>query len=381
MQDAHFRALLALHRIPELNAASLRKLLWRYHDEPQEIFRLGPQELDECGVAAAAQYAISQLEVRASRPLRERLEQDWQIAQQLKLDLLALGSSRYPPLLAEIVDPPPLLYVRGNSQVLTQPQLAMVGCRCASRQGLENAYQFARDLVDRGFSICSGMALGVDAASHRGALVAGGNTVAVVATGLDICYPRANTELQQLIVAKGAVVSEFPLGSEVRKGRFPKRNRVISGLCLGVLVIEAAQRSGSLITARCALEQGREVYALPGSIHSPVSRGCHGLIWEGASLIESSAHVLEELRGWLPLKKAGSEVVGAIMASPDVQDSREAQLLAILGYDLVPVDLLQQHCGWPLQGVLACLTELELQGQVESHAGSYQRLVQQGSIR
>lgn len=211
----------------------------------------------------------------------------------------------YPALLAEVADAPPLLYVEGAPETLERPQLAMVGSRRASPAGLGTAWSFARSLAQGGFAITSGLALGIDGAAHEGALEVGGATVAVLGTGLRRLYPRRHEALARRIVeGGGALVSELPLDSPPLPANFPRRNRIISGLSLGVLVVEASPASGSLITARLAAEQGREVYAIPGSIHHPGARGCHQLIRDGALLVESVGHVLEALRGWAQAEPA-----------------------------------------------------------------------------
>ena len=205
----------------------------------------------------------------------------------------------YPPLLAQLEDAPPLLFVAGDPSILERPQLAMVGSRRASRPGLDTAGAFSRSLARAGFVITSGLALGVDGAAHQAALDVGGRTVGVLGTGLENFYPQRHRALARAMIDQGsAVVSEFPLDTPARAEHFPRRNRIISGLALGVLVVEASVASGSLITARLAAEQGREVYAIPGSIHHPGARGCHQLIRDGAVLVESVQHILETLAGW-----------------------------------------------------------------------------------
>ena len=217
---------------------------------------------------------------------------------------VALGAADYPGMLAEIADPPDPLYLRGNAGALAGPHLAVVGARSATPQGRQTAARLASELAAAGLGVVSGLARGVDAAAHAGALAAGGVTVAALGTGVDVCYPARHRALAERIAATGALVSELPPGTPPRPGHFPRRNRIISGLCVGVLVVEAAERSGSLITARTALEQGREVFAVPGSVRNPLSRGCHALIRAGAVLVESAADVLAELRG--PLGALGA---------------------------------------------------------------------------
>ena len=275
----------------------------------------------------------------------------------------------YPALLRQIPDPPPALYVLGDRAVLSHPQLAIVGSRNASAAGRENARAFARHLAGAGLAITSGLALGIDGAAHRGALEAeGGATVAVAATGLDRVYPPRHRELAHEIAARGALVSEFPLGTPPRAENFPVRNRLISGLALGVLVVEAAAGSGSLITARLATDQGREVFAIPGSIHSPLARGCHALIRQGAKLVETANDILEELGALARIAREARPL-------PVDLPAPQRQLLECLGHDPASVDQLVERSGLTVEAVSSMLLELELQGLVEAGAGgNYQRI-------
>lgn len=276
--------------------------------------------------------------------------------------LLMWDQPEYPALLKEIADPPPLLFVRGNPALLERPQIAVVGSRRASPPGLDNARAFARSLAGAGFTITSGLALGVDGAAHQGALDVGGHTVGVLGTGLEKLYPQKHRALAQAIVERdGALVSEFPLDAQAQPGNFPRRNRIISGLSLGVLVIEASPASGSLITARLAAEHGREVWALPGSIHHPGARGCHQLIRDGAQLVETIDHILEGLQGWQRLPPA-TQVTAAKTTDP---------LLKALVAAAHSTEGLAMALGWPLSRVMAQLTELEMQGRVVSQAGRW----------
>jgi DNA processing protein len=287
--------------------------------------------------------------------------------------MITWGDSDYPPLLREIADPPLVLYVNGRRELLGRPQLAVVGSRNPTALGRQNAAAFARALCAAGFTVTSGLALGIDAAAHQGALDAGGTTIAVAGTGLDRIYPPRNRDLGHAIASHGAIVSEFPIGTPARPGHFPVRNRIISGLSLGVLVVEAALQSGSLITARLAGEQGREVYALPGSIHSPLARGCHALIRQGAKLVETAAHVLEELG---PFVQASYDVAG--VSAPTLEVAAvlapvEHQLLDCLGYEPTHVDAVVDRCGLTADTVSSILLQLELRGLVLAGPGGYQR--------
>ncbi len=283
--------------------------------------------------------------------------------------LVTWADADYPRLLRQIPDPPLAFYLLGQRAALAQPQLAVVGSRNPTPAGRENARAFARHLAGAGLGIASGLALGVDGAAHRGVLEAGGITIAVTATGLDRVYPARHRELAHEIAVRGALISEFPLGMPPLPENFPIRNRLISGLALGVLVVEAAVNSGSLITARLATDQGREVFAIPGSIHSPLSRGCHALIRQGAKLVETANDILEELG-------ALARVVTESGSPPANLPPPLAALLEHLGHDPESVDQLVERSGLTPAAVSSMLLELELQGLVEAGAGGkYQRIV------
>ncbi len=282
--------------------------------------------------------------------------------------IISLDDSRYPDLLKQIHDAPPLLFVRGDTELLQNPQLAMVGSRNPSMVGRETAQEFACSLASAGMTITSGLALGIDAASHQGALDGGGHTVAVFGTGLDRVYPAKNRDLAHAIVERGGVlISEYPPGTEPKPANFPRRNRIISGLSLGTLVVEAALRSGSLITARCAAEQGREVFAIPGSIHNPLARGCHQLIRQGAKLVEDARDILEELA---PQLHAVLQEAEELRPSP-VPDGDHKTLLDCMGNGPNSVDQLVKRSGLTADAVSSMLLLLELQGHVVSTAGGY----------
>ena len=293
--------------------------------------------------------------------------------------VLALGQPGYPDLLAAIPDPPLLLYIKGSPDLLAGPALAIVGSRNASTQGKANALAFAEALSRAGLAIVSGLALGVDAAAHEGALKGAGSTVAVIGTGPDLVYPARNRALCERIAAAGCIVSEYPVGTPPLPGNFPKRNRIISGLAAGVLVVEAAAQSGSLITARQAAEQGREVFAIPGSIHAALSKGCHLLIREGAKLVDGAGDVLEAM-AWSPL--AGRRplpwlpAVAAAAQSAAVSSAEEDSLLAALGHDPVDADTLLALVGGTPGELSTRLLLLELAGTVERlPGGQFQRIV------
>ncbi|MEQ1801491.1 MAG: DNA-processing protein DprA [Gammaproteobacteria bacterium] len=309
--------------------------------------------------------------------------------------LLTPADAGYPALLREISDPPPQLYVRGNVHALSLPQLAIVGSRNATPGGADSAHSFASHLAARGFCITSGLAEGIDAAAHRGALAAPGITIAVCGTGPDIVYPRQHEALADEIVAKGgAIVSEFAPGTTVYRANFPRRNRLISGLAVGTLVVEASLRSGALITARHAMEQGREVFAIPGSIHNPVARGCHHLIRNGAKLVETAADIVDELGGLLASLRAGDAAargdfeldaapgkVASAAESAGENDADYARLLACLAWDPVDVDTLVARSGLTIGEVSSMLLLLEMQGSVRALSGGrYQRAGKKRSV-
>ena len=295
---------------------------------------------------------------------RESIERTLAWAAQPNHHVLTLADTTYPPQLLEIADPPPLLFVIGNVDLLSKPGLGVVGSRNASPQGEANAQQFSTAFSLAGLSIISGLALGIDAAAHRGGLSGPGSTIAVMGTGPDSLYPKRNLSLAAEIAQRGALVTEFPLGTVPLSGNFPRRNRLISGLSRGVLVVEAALASGSLITARQAADQGREVFAIPGSIHSPMSRGCHALIKQGAKLADSAQDVLEELGMTLASNLSDPNKLGM-----------ENNLIQHMGYDAVDLTTLATRAHLTPEAVSAMLLQLELEGKVASlPGGRYQRL-------
>ena len=293
--------------------------------------------------------------------------------------ILCFEDSRYPTLLKQISCPPPLLYVDGDPDIFLLPQFAIVGSRKASHSGRQNALWLARELSEAGFSICSGLAKGIDSQAHRGALAGRGLTLAVLGTGIDRIYPEQHRELAASIRESGALLSEFPLGSLPLPGHFPQRNRIISGVSVGLLVAEATEQSGSLITARYALEQSREVFALPGPIFNPGSRGCHALLREGAKLVQSPEDILEELA---PLVQAHLNSQGVAPAPGAAAENRRhlspvndssKKVLAALHGDYCHPDSLQQQTGMDWPALQSSLLELELQGLIERRGG-YVRL-------
>ena len=368
MDAEQLRDWLVLWRTPGLGARTFDQLLEATDGRPGAALRAPPDWL-----APALREAL-----RRADPCSAEPDLEWLAADPAN-HIITRADPGYPELLAAIPDPPPLLYLHGDPARLNDPQLALVGSRNPTRPGRDNAFEFARYLAGAGLSITSGLALGVDAAGHEGALQAGGHTLAVMGTGLDRVYPARHRDLAHAIVAAGgALVSEFPLGSPPLAAHFPRRNRIISGLSLGVLVVEAALRSGSLITARQALEQGREVFAIPGSIHNPLARGCHALIRQGAKLVETGADVLEELHALaaIPLQWSGGDAAASAPAQGAAGPSAsQRKLLEHMGYEPVTVDQLVTASGLTPEAVSSMLLILELEGRVASQAGgAYVRL-------
>ncbi len=286
-------------------------------------------------------------------------------------DILGFDHPDYPQLLKEIYDPPLVLFVKGNKKLLNKPQVAIVGSRSATISGCETAVDLSQQLAILGLVITSGLALGIDAAAHRGALGRNGATIAVIATGIDLVYPQRHKKLMANIVARGGtIISEFLPGTPPRPGHFPKRNRVISGLSKGVLVVEAALKSGSLITAQCALEQGREVYAVPGAIGNPLIKGCHWLIKQGAKLVEECEDIIKEL----DLVQINDNKAVVKPENNKQQGLFNDQLLASVDYEVTPVDKVVSRSKLPTEAVLTRLTMLELKGLVMAVPGGYLRL-------
>jgi len=352
--DAELAAWIKLSLAPGLGGQSLRRLLTAF-GLPQQVLAAGRGALARIVSAEIAARILSDLDSPAVDAALEWAAADGHA-------VLTLADGDYPQPLLEIPDPPALLYLYGRRELLARPSLAVVGSRNATPQGISNAEQFARAFSAAGLTIVSGLALGIDAAAHRGGLEAAGSTIAVLGTGADILYPQRNRALGERIAREGLIVSEFPLGTPPHGGNFPRRNRVISGLTRGCLVVEAALASGSLITARLAAEQGREVFAIPGSIHSPHAKGCHALIKQGAKLVESAQDLLQELG------------MKGFAAPPAAADPAVTGLLAHLGYDPCDIDTLCARSGLTADAVSAMLLQLELDGKVAGLPGGlYQR--------
>lgn len=402
--DPHeLHAWLRLSMEPGLGAAASRQLLSAF-GMPQNIF--------DASAGSLSAWLETGLAVQLSQPPSDGLQE--QIGKALawlqggeSRRLITLADSQYPPGLLQLKDPPLLLYALGNPDCLLRPAISVVGARHASHEGLGNAHAFAGYLARKGWCVISGLASGIDGAAHRGALQAGdsgGSTIAVLGTGIDRIYPAGHQELARQIATQGLMLSEFPPGSRALPYHFPKRNRLVAALGQGVLVVEAATRSGSLITARMAGDMGREVFAIPGSIHSPLSRGCHALIRQGAKLVESGQDILEELQqAGLPLAAAASHATAdsrphepdtapvtspasapapvsfpATAPVPEMaagDSSRQIKaLLRALGHNPASMDELVQRTGWQLPGLMALVSRLEMAGALQRLPnGLYQR--------
>ena len=352
---------LALLRAPGIGPVRFARLL-QVFGSPAAVFAARRSDWTTLGLAESTLDYLSTPDWRA-------VEQDLVWLEQPDNDLITWDDPRYPPLLRQIQQPPPLLFVHGDPDCLRAYQIAIVGTRNPTPAGRETARHFATYLAGSGLVITSGLALGVDAEAHRGALLEQGRTIAVMGTGPDRIYPAAHRELAHAIAANGALVSELPPGTTALAEHFPRRNRIISGLALGTLVVEASQRSGSLITARLAVEQGREVFAIPGSIHNTMAKGCHSLIRQGAKLVETAADILEELG---PLALASTPPPDEQLPVPVPElDEDYRQLLEQLGQEPVSVDCLVERCGLTAEAVSSMLLILELQGLVAATPGGF----------
>lgn len=354
--DADLDAWLRLSLLPGLGPQSLRKLLVA-HGSPANVLAANPRDLR----ATVAEKIASAIHNGGADDAARAGVAQW--LEDSANHVVTLADADYPQALLQIPDPPPLIYVKGRRDLLNRDSFAVVGSRNATAQGVNNAEAFSAALSNAGLTIVSGLALGIDAAAHRGGLEGAGSTIAVVGTGLDIVYPARNRALAHDIAERGVLISEFALGTPALAANFPRRNRLICGLSRGCLVVEAAVSSGSLITARLAAEQGREVFAIPGSIHSPLAKGCHALIKQGAKLVESAQDVLEELG------------LVASAAEPVVPLADPQGLLTHIGHDPCDLEALKQRSSMDTAALIAALTTLELDGFIESlPGGRWQRV-------
>lgn len=371
---------LALQRLPDVGIATANKLLEIYPN-PQAIFSKANYAVLQRLLKPTSLSAIEQYLTQGSASyLGREVELDLCWLEQSKAQIITKHCPGYPEQLKQISGAPYLLLALGDCELLNRPQLAMVGSRNPTISGRENAFAFARDLSQVGFVITSGLALGIDADSHRGALAGSGETVAVMGTSVDQIYPASNKKLAESIVERGVIVAEFPLRTTPQKQNFPKRNRLISGLSVGVLVVEAALKSGSLITAQYALEQNREVFAVPGSIHNPLAKGSHALIRQGAKLVESAEHILEELQ-WVTLssKRRGRSCESQLSAHAGVEHRLEAEekhLLKCFGDEPTSINQLISRSGLDVATVSSALLILELKGMILNDRGNFQRITQ-----
>jgi len=366
MNQETLRYWLALNLINPIIGARRANQLLDYFIEPQNLFQAGTVEWQALGLTELACKALAKPDWGAIDTTLRWLEQTAH-------GVLCRDEPDYPDSLAGITDPPPLLYFNGDSSLLARQQLAIVGSRNPTRNGYETAYDLSASAATLGFTITSGMASGIDAAAHHGALSVAGATLAVAGTGLDVIYPSKNSKLAEEIEAKGLLISEFALGTSPLGRNFPLRNRIISGLSRGVIVVEAALKSGSLITAKQALEQGRDVFAIPGSIHNPTSRGCHWLLRQGAKLVESIGDILEEFD--LRLAQQVFEYATEDRPKSTLKlDTGYRKVLDAVNYDPTSIDLVIDRSGLTADVVCSMLLVLELQNFVHiTSAGQYCR--------
>lgn len=356
------RYLLALHRNPGTGAVFLAEIMRTTPDIGVLFNGKGELLLPNRGAAVVDWPAV---------------DRDLKWLEQPNCHLLTQGHTHYPSLLRHIPNAPALLFARGNISQLSNPQIAMVGSRQPSIYGKENAIKFAEHFSKLGFTVTSGLAFGIDIAAHTGALMGSGGTTAVLGHGLDRVYPKSHLAIAHKIVEEGVLVSEFPIGVPPAPSNFPRRNRIISGLSLGTLVVEATLKSGSLITAKYALDQGREVFAIPGSIHSSVTKGCHQLIRQGAKLVERAEDVLEELGALINyVRPVGAKIEAKATLCEDVAvglNEELKNLLRYVSYETLPMDALAKRSGLTVSNTSSLLLELELLGHIVSVPGGYSR--------
>lgn len=355
---------LAVKQIKGLRVSQLLKIL-EFKTLP-ELFSCNSTTLAAYGFKPEQINTINHINFSEIEPLL-----NWQ-QQKPEHHIIHYQSKDYPERLKQISSPPLVLYAIGDIQLLHQPQIALVGSRSASHYGQDNAFQFAKALAQFGLVVTSGFAAGIDGHAHKGALEAEGKTIAVLGTGPDVIYPKRNLQLYQKIIESGLVISEFAPGTQARAQHFPRRNRIISGLSLGVLVAEAALKSGSLITTKFALEQNREIFAIPGSIHDPRSKGCHQLIQQGAKLVQTVEDIVEELPNF------DNTMNLSFFSKNNEKNNKENftsnELLVKLDYEVTSIDELVERTQQPVDLVLSQLLDLELQGLIAATSGGYIRL-------
>ena len=371
MTSQSLSAWISLWRAPGIGCQAFHKLLSHFGD-PEAVLAANSNHLKQAGLSDKQADSIRSIDQDKSKPDLLWLEKE-------NHHLITINDPQYPELLKQISAAPPLLYVHGNVSLLSDPQIAIVGSRSPTPGGKNNAFEFARYFANTGLCVTSGLAMGIDGEAHRGALADNGATIAVTATGLDRVYPAKHRELAHQIAETGALVSENPIGTAPHANNFPRRNRIISGLSLGSLVVEAAQRSGSLITADYANEQGRMVFAIPGSIHNPLARGCHRLIRQGAKLVETAHDVMEDLAAQIDLSQLLSTESTPEKVAPEVvetaQNDDNTRLLDAMGYDPVSIDQLVVQTGLTPAALSSMLLVMELQGLIAANGrGSYTRI-------
>ena len=352
---------LALDRCPGIGPVHFKELLLAHNNHVETLFQMDAQDLSMCGLKAEQ---ISYIQNPDWAPIEQALT--W-LDQDPRHLIITLNDPRYPKLLKEIHDAPPVLYLIGRHELLNTPQIAIVGSRNCTPGGADTAQAFARYLSNSGMTITSGMALGIDKHAHLGALQGSGNTIAVIGTGIDRIYPSRNQKLAHQIAEEGLIISEFQLGTQPNSANFPKRNRLISGLSLAILVVEATQKSGSLITARLGLEQGREVFAIPGSIHNPQAKGCHHLIRSGAKLVDQASDIIDDIGSLLGYVAEKTDLPEDDASNPLEQEYQD--LLELMGYDPVSLDTMVERSGLTIEQLSSMLLILELNDFIQPAPG------------
>ena len=379
------KAWIALWRVPGVGSKTYQKLLASFAD-PSAVFGASQSSLLSAGISQKlAEKIKSYNDLSITNTADTDIE--WLLSAE-NHSIITIHCNDYPALLKRIDNPPPILFIKGNSNILNDPQLAIIGSRNPTKSGTDNAVSFAKHLGKTGLCITSGLALGIDGSAHQGALQANAPTIAVIATGIDRVYPAVHRDLAHKIVEKGAIVSEFPIGTQPKAENFPRRNRIISGLSHGTLVVEAALQSGSLITARLAMEQNREVFAIPSSIHNPLAKGCHQLIRQGAKLVETADDILEEMASVIDLndldtlpnmednQNQPTQIISMDEKEKDDKSNAEYQVvLDKMGFDPTPIDQLVIDTGYSPEALSTMLLMLELQNKISSNGGgTYTRL-------
>lgn len=360
--QSQLRNCIALSQCKGIGAANFHQIHQKLAEKFENIF--------DMSVADLVSFELSQSQIKAIQSVDwDLVDQSLEWANQDRQSIISCLDDDYPELLKQLTDHPPVLYLAGNKDLLLSPQIAMVGSRTASNTGLQIAEHFAKYLASKGITITSGMALGIDTASHQGALHELGSTIAVLGTGIDRIYPSKNKQLAYNIFEKGLLVSEFPLGTAPQKGNFPKRNRIISGLSIGTLVVEATEKSGSLITAYQALDQGREIFAIPGSIHSPHSKGCHQLIKSGAKLVDQASDIVNELGSLLGYMADLEKPQETPIKETEQLDPEYLHLLDSMGYNPISVDEIVYTSGLTIDKVSSMLLILELNNHINTEPG------------